>query len=457
MLDAFAFSELVADAAKRHGVPGVSAGFVRGDVVRTASYGVLNAATQVAVTEDSVFQIGSITKVFTGTMVMQLIEEGRVELDAPIHRYLPDLSIDRRPVPDTVTVRRLLNHTSGIVGDLFVDTGRNDDATALYVERCAALPYLTEPGTRFSYCNSGFGILGRLIEVITGKMWAARLHESILAPLEMPALVDVEDAPRYRTAVGHVLAKDGSLELTPTCFLPRGSEAAGTRLAMSSTALLAFARMHLRDGSAPNGLRLIQPETARRMRESEVSLPFAIAGVGAWGLPWQIYDSWHPRSVGHDGSTVGQMAFLRVLPERDVAVAVLANVSSGAAPKACDDILRAVVAELGDTQMPAKPAANDSQSFDAERFVGIYETHTDRTEVTAGDGKLRATVTQRNNESIGDLPDHHVLLRPIDGDRFLADDELYGTSSVVGFTEFGRDGRARYLFSGFRLAQRVAS
>lgn len=456
MLDANDFCRLVADAAKRHGVIGVSAAFANGDVVSAASFGMLNVETQVCVTDDSAFQIGSITKVFTGTMVMQLVEEGRVVLDTPIRRYLPDLLVDHKPVSDAVTVQRLLNHTSGIVGDLFVDTGRNDDATARYVERCADLPYVSEPGTHFSYCNSGFGILGRLIEVMTGQTWATRLQESILAPLEIAALVDAEDAPRYRTAIGHVLNNEGRLTLAPTCFLPRGSEAAGARLAMSSTSLLAFARMHLRDGVAPNGPRLLLPETARRMRESEVTLPFAIAGVGTWGLPWQIYDTWRPRSVGHDGGTVGQTAFLRVLPELDVAVAVLTNVGNGAAPKAFDDILRAVLAGLSDAHVPAKLTANGSQTFDSQRFVGAYETHMNRTEVTAGDGALHATVTQRNNESIGDLPHHHVVLRPLGGDRFLAEDEPYGTSSVVGFTEFGHDGKARFLFSGFRLAERVA-
>lgn len=455
MLSADAFAGLVAEAAKKHGVPGLSAAVVCGDDVRSASAGVLNLRTQVAVDDESVFQIGSITKVFTGTLVMQFVDEGRVELDAPIRRYLPKLRIAHEPVSDAVTVRRLLAHASGIVGDLFTDTGRNDDATALYLEHCSELPYLTEPGRLFSYCNSGFNILGRLIEVITGATWTKRLHEALLEPLEIDALSDPEDAPRYRAAVGHVLDDDGGLRLTPTCWLPRATEAAGARLAMSPRALLAFAKLHLRDGIAPNGRRLLAAETARTMRVLEIPLPADIAGPDGYGLSWQVYDSWRPKTVGHDGGTIGQSAYLRVFPDWDAAVAVLTNATSGGAAKAFDEILRAVAASLGDPHIPVKPTPRDDLQFDAARFAGIYETYVSRIVVAPVNGTLHATVSQRNNESLGDLPEHHLVLRPIDDHRFLAEDEPYGATSVVGFTEFAQDGKARFLFSGFRLAERV--
>ncbi len=104
-----------------------------------------------------------------------------------------------------------------------------------------------------------------------------------------------------------------------------------------------------------------------------------------------------------------------------------------------------------------KPDANSALPVDAARFAGAYETYMSRIVVTPSDGALRATVTQRNNDSLGDLPDHHLVLRPIDDHRFLAEDQPYGTTSVVGFTEFANDGKARFLFTGFRLAERVAT
>jgi CubicO group peptidase (beta-lactamase class C family) len=456
MLSSGAFADLVADAAKRHGIPGLGAAFVHGDELRAAPSGILNIETQVPVTGESIFQIGSITKVFTGTLVMQLLDEGKIELDAPVRRYLPELEIAGEPVSDEVTIRRLLAHTSGIVGDLFIDTGRNDDATARYVERCRDLSYLTRPGTLFSYCNSGFNMLGRVIEVMTRTTWAARLRTSLTAPLGIGAAIDAEETPCFRAAVGHVLDDNGNVGLTPTCFLPRGTEAAGARLAMSPAALLAFARLHLRGGVAGSGERILSAASTQAMRRMEVRLPIDIAAADGYGLSWQIYDSWRPFGVGHDGATIGQSAFLRLIPAWDLAVTVLTNITSGGAAKAFDEILRAVLASIGETHLPGKPPADPSRTIDGARYTGTYETHVSRFVVIPLNGALHATVSQRNNESLGALPDHHVVLRPIDGDRFLAEDQPYGATSVVGFTEFNGEGKARFLFSGFRLAERVA-
>jgi CubicO group peptidase (beta-lactamase class C family) len=456
MLPADQFAELVHDVAERHAIPGLSAAFDRGGEVRRAASGVLNIETQVDVTVDSIFQIGSITKVLTGTLVMQLVDEGRIELDAPVRRYLPELRIAGAPVADAVTIRLLLAHASGIVGDLFVDTGRNDDAVALYAERCADLPYLTEPGAYFSYCNSGYNLLGHAIEVVTGERWAHRLRSRLLQPLGIAAAVDAEEAARFRTAVGHVVDADGRTTLTPTAFLPRSGDPAGSRLSMSPASLLVFARLHLQDGITPGGARLLDAASARAMRELVIALPVDIAGPTGYGLAWQVYDGWRPRAVGHDGATVGQSAFLRLWPEWDLAVTMLSNAGSGPAGKAFDELLRAVVAAFGEAHVPVKPPADPALRFDPARYAGIYQTYMSRIVVSANDGgMLTATVAMRNNESLGDSPDHHLVLTPIDEGRFLAEDALYGATSVVGFAEYDAATPARFLFTGFRLAERV--
>ncbi|MDX6229616.1 MAG: hypothetical protein QOI76_3006, partial [Frankiales bacterium] len=98
----------------RHGVPGASVAVLAGGQVATAAAGVLNVATDVAATDDALFQIGSITKVYTASLVMQLVEEGRVQLDAPVVTYLPELKLADTEVAEAVTLRHLLTHTSGI-------------------------------------------------------------------------------------------------------------------------------------------------------------------------------------------------------------------------------------------------------------------------------------------------------------------------------------------------------
>ncbi len=457
MLTAEAFTELAHDVAQHHGIPGLSAAFDRGGELRRASAGVLNVETQVEVTGDSIFQIGSITKVFTGTLIMQLVDEGKIELDAPLGRYLPQLRIAGRPVDDAVTVRLLLAHAGGIVGDVFWDTGRNDDALAIYAERCSDLTYLTEPGAYFSYCNSGYNLLGRAIEIVTGETWAQRLRVKLLEPLGIAATVAAEDTPRFRTAIGHVAGDGGRMKPTPTPFLPRSGDPAGSRLSMSPESLLRFARLHLQDGLAPGGARLLEAASARAMRELVIALPVDIAGPTGYGLAWQVYDAWRPRAVGHDGATIGQSAYLRVLPEWDAAVTMLTNAPSVIAGDAFDDLLRAVLASLGEAHVPVKPSAAEAFAFDAARYAGTYETYMSRIVVRPNGGDaLEAIVTPRNDEGFG-LPDRRLVLRPIDDDRFLAEDTDHGSTSVVGFTAFGAGDKARFMFTGCRLAERVES
>ena len=153
---------------EKHGVPAASVAVLRGEEVDAAASGILNLDTGVEATDDSLFQIGSITKVWTATLAMQLVDEGRIELDAPVRRYLPDFRVADDEVSEAVTVRHLLRRTpSGIDGDHFADTGRGDDYLERYVETCAELPQVHPLGATMSYCNTGFTILGRMLEVVT--------------------------------------------------------------------------------------------------------------------------------------------------------------------------------------------------------------------------------------------------------------------------------------------------
>ena len=117
----------LADALKRHRVPGASLAILAGETLREGAAGVVNVRTGVEATPDAVFDIGSITKVFTTTLVMQLVDAGLLDLDAPVRRYLPELVLADPEAAARVTVRHLLTHQSGIEGDFFQATGRGDD------------------------------------------------------------------------------------------------------------------------------------------------------------------------------------------------------------------------------------------------------------------------------------------------------------------------------------------
>jgi len=132
MLNAANWTARLNELATEANVPGAALGIWSDGQEVLAAHGVLNAATQVPVTTDSVFQVGSITKIWTATMIMQLVDEGLLSLDATVSAVLPDARLGTADVGGQVTVRHLLTHTSGIDGDVFTDTGRGDDCLERY-------------------------------------------------------------------------------------------------------------------------------------------------------------------------------------------------------------------------------------------------------------------------------------------------------------------------------------
>ena len=180
--------QLLTDSADRHGIVGASLAVARGDELVENAHGVINANTGVDVTTDTVFQIGSITKLFTATLMMQLVDDGLVDLDTPLSRALPELDLADSTATTTTTIAHLLTHTSGIEGDHFMDTGPGDDCVERFVVSCSALPQLYAPGAHFSYCNTGFVLAGRIIERLRGAPWHTVLEQWILDPLELRSM-----------------------------------------------------------------------------------------------------------------------------------------------------------------------------------------------------------------------------------------------------------------------------
>src|SRR3954464_14622595 len=139
-LDAAYWQDRLTTLAEKRGVVGASFAIALGDETISAATGVLNLRTGAPATPDSLFQIGSISKVWTATLVMQLVDEGLVDLDAPLVSYLPEFKVADEGLTRQVTTRHLLSHTSGIAGDFFPETGRGDDCLERFVALMADLP-----------------------------------------------------------------------------------------------------------------------------------------------------------------------------------------------------------------------------------------------------------------------------------------------------------------------------
>jgi CubicO group peptidase (beta-lactamase class C family) len=378
--------------AAKHGVPGAAAGVSVGDDVAVVATGVARLGTSVPLTPESVFLIASITKVWTATLVMQLVDEGRVDLTAPVNEYLrPELELADPEVAETVTVAQLLSHTGGFFGDAPEPNYRDDDAVERLVRGYVTLPQLHRPGTLFSYSNSGYNVLGRLVECVTGTTWDDALRQRIVEPLGLRSTTTLPEETMTRPlAVGHVMSEPGSARLVPVprWLDPRGSGPCGGTLATTPGELLQFARMHLRDGLADSGHRLLQPETARAMREPRVAQPDPSLSP-AWGLGWAV-EHVGRRAVGHIGSTAGQQSRLFLAPDRDVAICVLAT---GDLQGMVDEFVSTMADEMADV-VTASPPTPVQHGVDPVPFVGRYRMSEEATiDVTDGPSGLQASFT----------------------------------------------------------------
>ncbi|MUN37335.1 serine hydrolase domain-containing protein [Actinomadura litoris] len=399
--------------AEEHGVPGVAVAVDAGGRVAEAAAGVLSTATGVEATVDSVFQIGSVTKVLTATLVMGLVAEGLVELDAPVDRYLPGFR--------EATVRQLLCHTAGFEGDLFTDTGKGDDCLERYVELLADVPQIFEPGAMFSYNNAGYCVLGRIVEAVRGEPFDRCMRDHLFTPLGMThASSDPYEAILHRAAVGHLGGRP-----VPVWAMPRSEAPAGSMLAMTPRDLLAFARAHLAD------------EGLRAMREPQVALPDIGWGT-AWGLGWELYDLPGGPVFGHNGNTIGQSAVLRVDPGREVSVAILTN--GGDRKPLMKEILGMVV------ESPAEPVPDPAARPDVRRCAGVYLSSTSRTTVSPDDrGRLwLEQIPLGLAVKAGNKP-YRTELLGWRGDSLLPAEPGHGP---VAFLGDDGEGRARYLHTG---------
>lgn len=446
--------------AARHRVPGASLGILRvhpggADELVEAAYGVLNKDTGAQTTPDSVFQIGSISKVWTATVVMQLVDEGSLDLDVPIIEVLPELRLADPDVTKQVTMRHLLTHTSGIDGDVFTDTGRGDDCLEKYVGQLDEVAQNHPLGATWSYCNSGFSLIGRVIEKLTGGTWDQAMRERIFVPLGLQHTMTLpEDVLLYRSAIGHVAEGTAEPSRAPVWGLPRSLGPAGM---ISSTAadVVAFARMHLTGGLGQDGGRVLSASAAATMTDKYADLPDKYSLGDSWGLGWIRFGWDGHRLIGHDGNTIGQSAFLRLLPEQGLAVALLTN--GGDTRDLYEDLYREIFTELAGVAMPAPLApAAQPPTVDMHRHVGSYQRASARLEVLerADTAVLRVTLTGPLAELLPD-PVQDYDLTPVDstGDLFVVREP--GAQTWTPVTFYALPSGEPYLHFGARATPKV--
>jgi CubicO group peptidase (beta-lactamase class C family) len=250
---------------------------------------------------------------------------GKLDLDTPVRHWMPLLILGDEEVASKVTLRHLLTHTGGWMGDYFDDLGWGDDALTAIVGRMSSLPQLTPLGQVYSYNNAGFYLAGKLIEIAAGQTYERAIKELVLDPLGLEmSFFFPDDVMLHRFVVGHQI-ESGVLKVCRPWAIGRAGHPVGG-LVSNVKDLLFYARFHLGEGSLPGRERLLQAETMAKMQEPRVATGRPGENVG---LTWMIQETENQKIIGHGGATNGQIARLSIVPGAQFALVILTNADRG--------------------------------------------------------------------------------------------------------------------------------
>ena len=270
---------------------------------------------------DTPFIIGSVSKSFTALTVLVQVQRGVLDADNPVHKYLPDLDLKRGG--DQVTLRHLLSHTAGLSrADCNKDAERTYGSLTARVEDMRGVQVQSTPGTSFEYCNVGYAILARIVEVETGQPFADVLRADVLGPL---GLTNTYTDRRHAEAEGLVEGL-GTVMGFPVSRPERMVEATLPDGSLISTVrdLAAYARFQMGDGTTPNGRRLLSPDLLGEMHTAQVDVPGLPPEMAGYGMGWFVGADDARTVVWHGGTTYRHQADVAMLPEEDRAVISLA-------------------------------------------------------------------------------------------------------------------------------------
>ncbi|CAN5259892.1 hypothetical protein BH18ACT12_BH18ACT12_15210 [soil metagenome] len=430
-IDAAAQTEM-----RRSAQPGLTLGVTDRDrtlVIRT--YGLADLAARKPVTRETLFEIGSIGKTFTAVALLQLVDEGRIDLAAPVDRYLPWFAVPQPVDHGPITIAHLLSHTAGIVAGI---DGTAEAAFQVWSLR--DLPTFSAPGERFHYSNVGYKALGLVLRAVEGRPYPEVIRTRILEPLGMSATEPaITHDIRARLAVGYEYLHDDRIgypgaPLAPATWLE--TETADGSIASTAADMLPFVRLLLREGEGPSGRLLSETAFAQMTTGNAIEDP-----TDAYGYGLLIRELEGRRFIGHGGGMVGYLAGMQVDPESGLGAIVLQNGMNAYPMTLARTVLRVAREPLHETPHPAAGTTAPALG----ELTGVHlpdEPGCEPIEIVAAD-----------NGSMLRSGGRDVALQEVDDDLFLTLDAAFDRFHIRverpenGVTELWHGGR-RYVREG---------
>ncbi len=393
-----AYADALMEQTYQTDAPGAVVLVARGDeVLYRGARGLASVELGVPLAPDQVFRIGSVTKQFAAATVMKLIDQGQLTLDDPLGKFLPDY-----PNGEHISVLQLLNHTSGVksyTGIAGVMDGpiRQDLSTSALIASFKDLAVDFAPGNGWAYNNSGYVLVGAVIEAVTGQPWDVALQQKVLAPSGMSHSGFGADDVLIPNMVSGYGKKDG--KVIPAAYLSMTQPHAAGALVSTVDDLHRWNR-------ALHGGKLLSPESYQQMMT-----PAANAQEARYGFGIATGTVRNRPQLSHGGGIPGFASHLLYLPGDEISVAVLQNSDDGA--DAAVTAVKLAAFALGDPYPEAKPMALDAAALAS--YEGVYRVDENATRV------LRIVDGVMTSQRTGG---QQFKLIPIAADVFLFDDSL---------------------------------
>jgi CubicO group peptidase (beta-lactamase class C family)/D-alanyl-D-alanine dipeptidase len=382
--------QLIDHEMKDKGLPAVSIAIVDDqDIVWSKGFGFADPEKKIAATANTVYRVGSVSKLFTDIGVMQLVERGAINLDAPVTTYLSDFK-PKNPFNVPITLRHLMSHRAGLVREPPVGHYFDNRAPSLAdtVKSLNDTGLVYAPGTRTKYSNAGIAVVGRVLEVMAKRPFVDALQTNVIAPmgLQRSAFVPTP-AILPNLAKAYMWTYFGKQMDAPTFQL--GIAPAGSMYS-TVTDLARFMSILFARGAGPNGA-VLKPETLEAMW-----LP-QFAPVGArqgFGLGFNVSELQGQRRIGHNGAVYGFATNLQMFPDAKLGVALVTTLDGANAvmDHIAEDTMASLLRVRDGRPVPPLPLPEPMTPEMAQKFDGQYQSGDRKLELRNRNGSLIATV-----------------------------------------------------------------
>jgi CubicO group peptidase (beta-lactamase class C family) len=378
-VDPAVVAAVLEEELRETGTPGAALVVIDDGAVRlTRGLGVASLESGAPVTPETLFRVGSVTKMVTAATALALVDDGRLRVEARVQEFLTGLP----PAFGELTLHQLLSQTSGLLDEPAESGALEESALEAYVRSWSPQRAALPPGVAFSYSNPGYDLLGLVLQAAARRPYADLVGDRLLAPLGMTrSTFRPGMAMTHPLAVGHRDHGGRTEAVRPmgddTRHWPAG-------FLFSSASDVAKLVQAILDGGRANGGPVLSPAAVESMTRRWTTFPHVLDGDG-YGYGLFVDDSRASRVIGHGGQMPGFSAMVKMVPARRAALIVLANREGVAFPRTVDRFLDMAAGPVAAAPVPAErpPSADDLRAS-----PGTYRNRW-AMEVTARDGRLR--------------------------------------------------------------------